>query len=85
VNDDVGLLADLQRADPISNADGLGTGDGGHLECRWAPNRCGSVGRAGDSRRERSDADVGDIVSVGSVATKRTSTARRSRHGGRLG
>ncbi len=87
MHNDVGLLADRQRADSIRHADCLGAGDRGHLERLVGPEALWlEAGVAGYPRGQRRGAkDVGDIAGV---ARRRNPVrpgrrAPRSRHGDR--
>ena len=72
VDDDVGLLADFQRTDPVGHADGFGTGDRRQLEHLMGaePLRI-EPAVAGQTGGERGGAqDVGDVAGVGCVAAE---------------
>ena len=72
MDDDVGLLADLDRADPVGHADRFGAGDGGQFECLVGTEAGRVDGRIpGDPGGDRRGAeDVDRVAGVRGVAAE---------------
>ena len=73
MDDDVGLLADLDRTDAVGEPDRLGAGDGGQFEHLVGTEaRRVEPGVAGDAGGQRGGAqDVDRVAGVGRVAPER--------------